>query len=245
MDFDQSTHNPSQPTTTDTQDQQHHPPLPPATQPLAAPQTSINESQIKLPSTTQITQLNVEDIRRHHRELEVDNTVAAQEEADYEDEDDEETAKQTTAPAEESNQNTEEVQKTWQNVGHGQYRKVEKPLASKDEELNDEAAGLIEALTAQEPSYPSRLDEIIILSEVTSSTAWGALSIRVEDLDLLMRKRQLALHLFLQKPTAALDESRYTLYLAALLTDLFQHLDTQSFSPALAPIFADFKFWEL
>ena len=60
-----------------------------------------------------------------------------------------------------------------------------------------------------------------------------------------MRRRQLALHLFKQKPTAALDECSYTLYLAALLTALFQLIDTQSFSPALAQIFTEFKFWEL
>ena len=147
------------------------------------PHSSKEEQKLTPLPTTQITQLKAEVEKRHNSELEVDNTEAAQEEADYEEDDEEEPSKQNTTPAEGSNETTEEPQKTWQNVGHGQYRKVEKQLTSKDEELNDEAAGLIDALTAQEPSYPSRLDEIIILSDVTSSAAWGALSIRIEDLE--------------------------------------------------------------
>ena len=51
---------------------------------------------------TQITQLKAEEERRHPSKLEVDNTEAAQEEADYEEDEDEGPPNQNTTPAEES-----------------------------------------------------------------------------------------------------------------------------------------------
>ena len=62
---------------------------------------------------------------------------------------------------------------TWQKQGRSQYVKVEKTVASKDEELNEEADGLITSLTSADPSFPATIAEIITISEITRSTAWG------------------------------------------------------------------------
>ena len=77
-----------------------------------------------------------------------------EEEAEFEKPEEEETTS-ASVPAEEPTENSKATVATWQKHGHGQYVKVKKSIASKDEELNEEAEGLINALTAPTPVYPS------------------------------------------------------------------------------------------
>ena len=121
---------------------------------------------------------------------------------------------------------------TWQNTGHFTYIKVEKQLTSKDEEANVDAEQLIEAISLATPIFPSSLADIIALGHATRSTAWGAISIKIEDVELVMRRRLLEHEIFRQDIWAEHDDAKYNLYLAALLTNLFQIIDISKISPS-------------
>jgi hypothetical protein len=88
-------------------------------------------------------------------ELEVDDTQAVADELDYDD--NEETANPisegTSAPAVEL-EKPKSPGIIWKNTGHSTYVKVDSNLASKGEELNEDAEELIQTLTSDNPTYP-------------------------------------------------------------------------------------------
>ena len=104
---------------------------------------------------------------------------------------------------------------------------------------------LIEAISLQTPIFPSSLADIIALGEATRSTAWGAISVKIEDVELLMRRRILEHEIFRQETWADHDDVKYKLYLAALLTNLFQVINITDISPNIASIFKEYSFWQL
>ena len=81
-----------------------------------------------------------QDILGSKEELEVDDTQAVADELDYDD--DEETANPTSegtsAPAVEL-EKPKSLRVIWKHTGHSTYVKVDSNLASKDEELNEDA----------------------------------------------------------------------------------------------------------
>ena len=140
---------------------------------------------------------------------------------DFNDNEEPQADPQPNAPAEEQ-RTQDKVAYTWQSTGHSTYIKVETQPTSKDEEANVDAEQLIEAISFQTQTFPSSLADIIALGDATRSTAWGAISIKIEDVELLMRRRILEHEIFGQGTWADHDDAKYKLYLAALLTNLFQ-----------------------
>jgi hypothetical protein len=188
----------------------------------------------------------LQDNSQSKEELEVDDQQVEAEEADYNNDEEatEKTPEEARAPAEEL-EKTKPSTTCWKHTGHSTYVKVDSNLASKDEELNEDAEELIQTINSDKPSYPTAIADIITISQVTKSTAWGAISIKIEDLDLLMRRRQVAHELFHQSAWADYDDTRYTNYLAAIPTNLFQLLDISKISKPLAAIFKEYDFWKL
>jgi hypothetical protein len=166
------------------------------------------------------------------------------EEVDFEGSEEVDSNPQHNVPAEE-HQPQPNTTFTWQNTGHSTYIKVEKHPTSKDEEANVDAEQLIEAISLPTPIFPSSLADIIALGHATRSIAWGAISIKIEDVELLMRRRLLEHEIFRQGIWAEHDDAKYNLYLAALLTNLFQIVDISKISPSIASIFKEFDFWKL
>jgi len=89
---------------------------------------------------------------------------------------------------------------------------VEKQPTSKDEEANVDAEQLIEAISLETPIFPSSLADIIALGDATRSTAWGAISIKIEDVELLMKVGCLSTNSSDKKhgPTMMMSNTSYT-----------------------------------